>query len=285
MMKQILQHIQHFFSKKQPHVSSKMSNSELTPKQIRILNSNKGLYALLTQIGYDPVKAVRYVRYEKKLVALQVELIRLQKWVLQHKERVLIIFEGRDAAGKGGAIRRIVERINPRHYRVVALPQPTDDEKTQWYFQRYVNQFPKGGEIVFFDRSWYNRAVVEPVNGFCTPEEYEVFMRQVVEFEKMIVESGIRLVKIYLSISKEEQANRFELIRNNPLKVWKMTPVDEKAQSLWDAYTEYKERMFQLTQKEGIPFRVIKANRKTKARVKVIQHLLDSIPYDKNLEV
>lgn len=257
----------------------------LTTKELKILNSNRGLFALLTQNGFDPIKAVRYVKYERKLYKLQVELIKLQKWVLLHKEKVVVIFEGRDAAGKGGAIRRIVERINPRHYRVVALPKPTEDEKTQWYFQRYVNQFPKGGEIVFFDRSWYNRAVVEPVNGFCTPEEYEIFMGQVNQFEKMIVDSGVRLVKIYLSISRDEQANRFELIRTNPLKVWKMTPVDEKAQFLWDQYTEYKERMFQLTQTEGIPFRVIKANRKTKARIKVIRHLLDSIPYDKNIEV
>lgn len=288
-MKNFIAHIKNYFQQNILTSLQKsnriMAKNELTPKQVSVLNSNRGLFALLTQNGYDPQKAVRYVKYEKKLMNLQVELIKLQQWVSINKERVIVIFEGRDAAGKGGAIRRIVERINPRQYRVVALPQPTEDEKTQWYFQRYVNQFPKGGEIVFFDRSWYNRAVVEPVNGFCTHQEYEIFMHQVVEFEKMITESGIRLVKIYLSISKEEQANRFELIRNNPLKVWKMTPVDEKAQSLWDDYTEYKERMFQLTQKEGIPFRVIKANRKTKARIKIIQHLLNSIPYDKNLEV
>lgn len=257
----------------------------LTKKELKILNSNRGLFALLTQNGYDPKKAVRYVKYERKLYNLQVELIKLQKWSLENNEKIIVIFEGRDAAGKGGAIRRLVERINPRHYRVVALPKPTEDEKTQWYFQRYVNQFPKGGEIVFFDRSWYNRAVVEPVNGFCTQEEYHIFMGQVNEFEKMIVDSGIRLVKIYLSISKEEQESRFKLIQNNPLKVWKMSAVDEKAQGLWEIYTEYKERMFQLTQKEGIPFRVIKANRKTKARLKVIKHLLNSIPYDKEIEV
>jgi polyphosphate kinase 2 (PPK2 family) len=130
---------------------------QLTTKELKIMNSNRGLFALLTQNGYDPKKAVRFVKYEQRLVKLQVELIKLQKWVLQNKERVVVVFEGRDAAGKGGAIRRLVERINPRHYRVVALPKPTEDEKTQWYFQRYVNQFPKGGEIVFFDRSWYNR--------------------------------------------------------------------------------------------------------------------------------
>lgn len=257
----------------------------LTPKELKILNSNRGLFALLTQYGYDPKKAIRYVKYENTLIKLQVELIKLQKWVLENKERVIVVFEGRDAAGKGGAIRRIVERINPRHYRIVALPKPNEDEKTQWYFQRYVNQFPKGGEIVFFDRSWYNRAVVEPVNGFCTQKEYEIFMDQVNDFEKMIVQSGVRLLKIYLSISREEQDSRFELIKNNPLKVWKISPVDERAQELWDVYTEYKERIFKLTQEKGIPFRIIKANRKTDARLKVIQHLLDTIPYDKNIEI
>lgn len=258
---------------------------DFTNKELKILNSNKGLFALLTQNGYDPAKAIRYVRYEKKLEELQIELIRLQKWALENQEKIVVIFEGRDAAGKGGAIRRIVERINPRHHRIVALPKPTEDEQTQWYFQRYINQLPKGGEIVFFDRSWYNRAVVEPVNGFCTQEEYEIFMNQVIGFENMLVESGIRLVKIYLSISKYEQARRFALIKSNPLKVWKITPVDEKAQELWDVYTEYKERMFQLTQNEGVPFKIIKANRKTAARLKVMQHLLDSIPYDKNTEI
>jgi polyphosphate kinase 2 len=261
------------------------NQNELSIKELKILNSNRGLFALLTQLGYDPKKAVRYVRYEKRLKKLQVELIKLQKWVLENKEKVVVVFEGRDAAGKGGAIRRLVERINPRHYRVVALPKPTEDERTQWYFQRYVNQLPKGGEMVFFDRSWYNRAVVEPVNGFCTEEEYESFMGQVNDFEKMIVESGVRLVKIYLSISRDEQSKRFDLIKMSPLKVWKMSSVDEKAQDLWDTYTKYKERLFKLTQNEGIPFRVIKANRKTKARIKIIKHVLDSIPYDKEIEV
>ncbi len=195
------------------------------------------------------------------------------------------MFQGRDAAGKGGAIRRMTERINPRHFRIVALPKPTEEEKTQWYFQRYVNQFPRAGEIVFFDRSWYNRAVVEPVNGFCTPEEYQIFMNQVNDFERMISESKIRLVKIYMSISKREQAKRFEEIKNDPLKQWKMTPVDERAQELWDVYTDYKTKMFENTKKGGIPFKIIKANRKTTARIAAIQHVLKSIPYDKDLEI
>ncbi|PID68317.1 MAG: polyphosphate kinase 2 [Flavobacteriia bacterium] len=256
-----------------------------TEKELKILNSNKGLYALLTQRGFDPKRAIRFVRYEKNLNKLQIEMVKLQKWVEINQEKVVVIFEGRDAAGKGGTIRRIVEKINPRQYRVVALPKPTEDEVTQWYFQRYVNQLPTGGEMVFFDRSWYNRAVVEPVNGFCNQEEYETFMGQVIPFEKMIVESGTRLVKIYMSISKREQAKRFEEIRNNPLKVWKMSKVDERAQELWDDYTHYKEKMFEVAKQGGLPFEVIKANRKTEARIKALKHLLDSIPYDKSLIV
>ena len=256
-----------------------------TENDVKVLNSNKGLHALLSQKGYDLAKAIRYAKYEKQLKKLQVELIKLQTWVIKNNEKVVVIFEGRDAAGKGGAIRRIIERLNPRHLRVVALPKPTEDEASQWYFQRYVNQLPKGGEIVFFDRSWYNRAVVEPVNGFCTDEDYKIFMNQVNGFEKMIAESGVRLVKIYMSISKNEQAKRFREIKSNPLKVWKMSPVDEKAQELWNIYTDYKKKMFENTRNGGFRFKVIKANRKTIARIAVIKHFLDSIPYDKNIEV
>ncbi|NLP57916.1 polyphosphate kinase 2 [Lutibacter sp. B1] len=262
-----------------------MEKFKLTQADVDLLNTNKGLTAILSKEPYNLEKALRYVKYEKRLKKLQVELVRLQSWAIEEKEKVIIIFEGRDAAGKGGAIRRITERINPRHYRIVALPKPTVDEQTQWYFQRYVNQFPKAGEIVFFDRSWYNRSVVEPVMGFCTQEEYEVFMNQINNFERMITESGIRLVKIYMSISKREQQKRFEEIKKNPLKQWKMTPVDERAQELWDVYTEYKNKMFEKTKDGPVPWKIIKANRKTYARVAVINHILKSIPYDKNKEV
>ena len=262
-----------------------MEEFKLTVQDVEILNSNKGLTALLSREPYNLEKAVRYVKYEKKLKKLQVELIRLQTWAIEENERIIIIFEGRDAAGKGGAIRRAIERMNPRHLRKVALPKPSEDEQTQWYFQRYVNQFPKAGEIVFFDRSWYNRAVVEPVNGFCTPHEYKIFMKQVNEFERMITESGIRLVKIYMSISKKEQAKRFEDIKNDPLKHWKMTSVDERAQQLWDVYTEYKKKMFENTSLSDLPWKIIKANKKTFARVAAIKHILNSIPYNKNLEI
>jgi polyphosphate kinase 2 len=262
-----------------------MEKFKLTEKDAQLLNSNKGLKAILSKEPYNLERAVRYVKYEKKLKKLQIELIRLQTWAINENERVIIIFEGRDAAGKGGAIRRATERMNPRHLRIIALPKPTEDEQSQWYFQRYVNQFPKAGEIVFFDRSWYNRAVVEPVNGFCTLEEYEIFMKQVNEFERMITESGIRLVKIYMSISKREQAKRFEDIKNDPLKHWKMTPVDEKAQELWDVYTGYKAKMFANTALGGLPWKVIRANKKIFARIAAINHILKSIPYDKNLEI
>ena len=262
-----------------------MHEFTLTPENVEILNTNKGLTALLSREPYNLERAVRYVKYEKRLKKLQIELIRLQTWAIKENERIIIIFEGRDAAGKGGAIRRATERMNPRHLRKVALPRPTEDEKTQWYFQRYVNQFPKGGEIIFFDRSWYNRAVVEPVNGFCTQAEYEISMNQVNDFERMITESGIHLVKIYMSISKREQAKRFEDIRNNPLKQWKMTAVDEKAQELWDVYTDYKSKMFAKTANNTVSWKIIRANKKTIARVNAINHILKSIPYDKNLEI
>jgi polyphosphate kinase 2 len=249
------------------------------------LNSTKGLLALFSKEPINVDRAIRYVDYERKLEKLQVELIKLQAWAIQNDERIIVLFEGRDAAGKGGAIRRITERINPRLMRIVALSKPTEDEQSQWYFQRYIKQLPKAGEMVFFDRSWYNRAVVEPVNGFCTEEEYGIFMDQVNDFERMITQSGIHLVKIYMSISKKEQEKRFIDIKNDPLKQWKMTDVDEKAQELWDEYTKYKKAMFSETNTELSPWKVIRANRKTEARVNVINHILKQIPYDKEIEV
>lgn len=248
-----------------------------TEKDIKLLNSNKGIKLLLK--GLNPEKALRYVRYEKDLEKLQVELIKLQSWVIENNKRVCVIFEGRDAAGKGGAIRRITHHLNPRFYRKVALPKPTEEEKGQWYFQRYIQRLPNRGEMVFFDRSWYNRAVVEPVNGFCTQEEYERFLSEVQNFEQMLVNDGIILIKFYFSISKDEQARRFEEIKNNPLKRWKMTPVDESAQALWDEYTVYKNRMFDATNSKINPWIIVKANRKTRARIEAIRYMLKNIPY------
>jgi polyphosphate kinase 2 len=259
--------------------------TKFSKKDLKRLNSKSGLFAIFNEETINMNRTLRYMKNIKELKALQTELVRQQACIIEKNQSAIVIFEGRDAAGKGGAIRRITERINPRHYRIVALPKPTEEEQTQWYFQRYIKQFPKAGETVFFDRSWYNRAVVEPVNGFCTDEQYNTFMNQVNDFERMITESGIMLVKIYMSISKKEQAKRFEDIKNNPLKQWKMSRVDERAQELWDSYTTYKNKMFENTEKGGIPFKVIRANRKTEARNEAIEHLLNSIPYDKDREI
>lgn len=254
---------------------------EYNDKELKLLNSSTALEMMLNQgENIQPEKVLRYLKYEKHLEKLQEELIKFQTWVINENKRICILFEGRDSAGKGGAIRRMTHHMNPRFYRVIALPKPTEQEKGQWYFQRYVKNLPNRGEIVLFDRSWYNRAVVEPVNGFCTNEEYERFMNEVNNFEQMIVNDGIILFKLYFSITKEEQASRFEEIRNNPLKIWKMSPVDMKAQELWDVYTKYKERMFDITNTELNPWVIIKANKKTSARIKAIEHVLSSVDYE-----
>ncbi len=229
----------------------------------------------------QPEKVLRYVNYEKRLETYQVELIKLQNWVIENNKRVCVLFEGRDAAGKGGAIRRITHHLNPRHYKVIALPKPTSQERGQWYFQRYVNRLPSPGEIVFFDRSWYNRAVVEPVNGFCDDRQYKRFMNDVNNFEEMITGGTMILIKLYFSITKGEQKRRFNDIKSDPLKRWKMSPVDERAQELWDVYTQYKEEMFNITDTKKNPWTVIKADRKSDARLEAVQHLLKRVPYQK----
>jgi len=256
-----------------------MKELKLSAEDLDLLNSNNGIYALLRRKKVSVKKALREVHYSIELGKKQEELIKMQNWVINNDKKVVILFEGRDAAGKGGAIRRVTERINPRHFRIVALNKPTEDEQKQWFFQRYINQLPNPGEIVLFDRSWYNRAVVEPVNKFCTKEEYKIFMSQVNDFERMLIQSNTYLIKFYFSITKEEQARRFRDIKSNPLKRWKMTPVDRKAQSLWDSYTEYKEKMFEVTNSEHAPWIIIDANRKTTARLEAIRHILDAIPY------
>ncbi|MDO5615472.1 MAG: polyphosphate kinase 2 [Cruoricaptor ignavus] len=258
---------------------------DITQEQYDILNTKKGLYALLQNETLDADKALKFVKYEKRLAKLQEEMIKLLNWVVENNQKVVVIFEGRDAAGKGGAIRRITENLNPRQHRVVALPKPDEVELGQWYFQRYINQLPKSGEIVFFDRSWYNRAVVEPVNGFCTEEEYKVFMEQVNEFEKMLIGSGVYLLKLYFSISKEEQEKRFKDIMGSPLKKWKYSNVDKNALNLWDKYTEYKEKMFEVSSTDFAPWRVLQANRKSRARIEALEYILQSIPYQtKNMD-
>lgn len=251
---------------------------ELTEKELKRLSTKKGLKALLMNEELNVKKALRLEAYEKQIERLQVQLIQLQTWVINNGHKVVVLFEGRDAAGKGGAIRRITHHLNPRYYRHIALPKPTEDEEGQWYFQRYINRLPKRGEMVFFDRSWYNRAVVEPVNGFCTDAQYEQFMNQVNEFESMLVDDGITFIKLYFSIDKQEQAERFAEIKSNPLKRWKMSPVDERAQELWEQYTEYKLAMFEKTDTEKAPWVIINANRKTTARIKAMKHILKVLP-------
>jgi len=260
--------------------------NNISEKDLNILNKNKSLKMFLSNDKSTVQKVIRYLNYESRIKKLQEELIKLQKWVEENDEKIVIIFEGRDAAGKGGAIRRATEHLNPREFKVVALPKPSDEEKGQWYFQRYINQLPMKGKMVFFDRSWYNRAIVEPVNGFCTIKEYDIFMNQVNDFERMIIESGVRLIKFYISISKSEQKKRFEEIKSSPIKKWKFSEVDRKALSLWDDYTEYKNKMFNKTDTEIAPWKIIKANKKTNARIESLEHILNSIPYDfKNTKV
>jgi len=254
---------------------------KITEEEVALINTKQGLHALLSNKDYNLKKVIAEARYRNELRKKQEELIRLQNWVIENDKKVVIIFEGRDAAGKGGAIRRITQYINPRHFRIIALNIPTDDERKQWFFQRYINQLPKPGEIVFFDRSWYNRAVVEPVNGFCTPKEYKRFMSQVNDFENMLIQSDTYLIKFYFSISKTEQAKRFREIKSSPLKRWKMTPVDERAQELWDEYSRYKKKMFKKTDTKVAPWVIINANQKEKARIEAIEHILETIPYQK----
>jgi len=252
---------------------------ELIENDIELLNTNFGIKHLLKSKKIHLPKVLKYLKYENELDQLQIELIKLQNWIVSKNKRLVILFEGRDSAGKGGAIRRFVEHLNPRRYRIVALPQPTLNEKGQWYFQRYAQRLPNPGEIVFFDRSWYNRAIVEPVNGFCTSKQYRRHMEQIPEFEKMLIDDGVILIKLWFSISKEEQAKRFNSIKKNPLKQWKMSPVDERAQELWDDYTMYKEKMFSKTHTVENPWVIVEANYKIKARLEGIKYVLSRVPY------
>ncbi|MGP2657045.1 polyphosphate kinase 2 [Malaciobacter sp. WC5094] len=219
------------------------------------------------------------LEYERELTSLQIELLKLQNHVKEEGLKVLMIFEGRDAAGKGGTIKRITEHLNPRGARVVALEKPSDIEKTQWYFQRYTKHLPSAGEIVLFDRSWYNRGGVEPVMGFCSTEEHHEFLREVPEFEKMLVKSGIILMKFYFSVSKKEQARRFKKREVDPLKQYKLSPVDKESQNLWDKYTVAKFSMLMASNSEHAPWSVIRSDNKKKARLNCIKHILSNIEY------
>ena len=218
-------------------------------------------------------------KYEKELAKLQVELVKLQEWIKQKGLRVVAIFEGRDAAGKGGAIKRITECLNPRICRVVALGTPTDKEKTQWYFQRYVPHLPAAGEMVLFDRSWYNRSGVERVMGFCTEAEYEEFLRSCPEFERMLVRSGIILIKYWFSVSDEEQEKRFRARIDDPTKRWKLSPMDLESRARWVDYSKAKDRMFAVCDIPQAPWNVVNADDKKRARLNCIHHLLSQIQY------
>jgi polyphosphate kinase len=252
----------------------------LTDEDLERVNTKSGLVELLRARNVRLKGVMQVLRYEDDLTALQVQLVMLQRWVEKTGKRVAVIFEGRDAAGKGGTIRRFVEHMNPRALRVVALPKPTEEERGQWYFQRYARQLPNAGEIVFFDRSWYNRAVVEPVNGFCSRPDYERFMQQVPEFEHMLYEDGVSIIKFWFSISKEEQLARFEARHLNPLKQWKLSPIDARAQELWDTYTQYKEQMFSRTHTSFSPWVIVRANNKKVARLESIRYLLSLFEYE-----
>ncbi|ABW13271.1 protein of unknown function DUF344 [Parafrankia sp. EAN1pec] len=218
--------------------------------------------------------------YDKELARLQTELVRLQEWIVHSGRRVAVIMEGRDTAGKGGVIKRITERLNPRHFRVVALGTPTERERTQWYFQRYITHLPAGGEIVFFDRSWYNRAGVERVMGFCTDEEYEEFLRTCPQLERALVRSGLTLVKYWLSLSDAEQERRFADRIKNPEKRWKLSDMDLQARAHWVDYAEAKDEMFAYTDIRQAPWYVVDADDKRSARLNLISHLLSTVPYE-----
>ncbi len=227
-----------------------------------------------------PKKKLKKKFYEKELQRLQIELVKLQEWIKKEGLKVVVIFEGRDAAGKGGTIKRIADKLNPRVCRIVALQKPTEKERGQWYFQRYVTHLPSAGEMVLFDRSWYNRGVVEPVMGFCSNEEYWEFLRACPNFEKMLIRSGIILIKYWFSVSDKEQERRFRQRLKDPTRRWKFSDIDLKAYTLWEEYSKAKDEMFNYTDIKQSPWYVVNSDDKKRARLNVISHLLSLIPYE-----
>ncbi|MBT8060648.1 MAG: polyphosphate kinase 2 [Xanthomonadales bacterium] len=251
-----------------------------------IRNDPAAIGQLFKEGKYPYTDRIPRAKYEQTKAQLQIELLKVQNWVKMTGEKIVIIFEGRDAAGKGGTIKRFMEHLNPRAAKVVALEKPTEHEKGQWYFQRYVVHLPTSGEILFLDRSWYNRAGVERVMGFCDSTEYLEFMRQCPEFERMLVNSGIRLFKYYFSVTKKEQRRRFAARMQDPLKQWKLSPVDKASVGLWSEYTRAKEAMFFYTDTASCPWTIIKSDDKKRARLNCMQHFLSKLDYpDKSLEV
>ena len=272
---------------------SKASKEPNNPKEANVPKEPGNALHQLAEMRHDPsqikhafesgqypykTKMKRAV-YEKHKAELQVELLKLQKWVKETGQRIVVLFEGRDAAGKGGTIKRFTEHLNPRTARVVALNKPNDKERSQWFFQRYIEHLPSAGEIVFFDRSWYNRAGVERVMGFCSPQEYLEFMRQCPDLERMLVRSGINLFKFWFSVTQKEQKRRFSSRKKDPLKQWKLSPVDKASLDKWDAYTEAKESMFFYTDIAYAPWTIVKSDDKKRARLNCMQHFLTKLPY------
>lgn len=252
----------------------------LTAEDFNGVATKKEFIKLLKDKVVPQEKVWIKLNYLHDLQALQMELVKLQQWVSKNNKRVAIIFEGRDAAGKGGSIRRFIEHLNPRSMRLVALNKPTEVEKGQWYFSRYIKKLPNPGEIVFFDRSWYNRAVVEPVMGFCTDHQYKQFMVQVPEFEHMLREDGVEIIKLWFSISQEEQGRRFNARLETPLKRWKFSPVDKRGQELWEKYTHFKDEMFNKTHTTYSPWVIIRTDIKRQARLESIRYVLSQFDYD-----
>jgi polyphosphate kinase 2 len=260
-----------------PSPAHHLAEMRRNPEAIRELFLT-GKYPYNTKMSTDD--------YERKKKALQVELLKVQRWVKEEGQKIVVLFEGRDAAGKGGTIKRFMEHLNPRSARVVALEKPTEKESGEWYFQRYIRNLPTEGEIVLFDRSWYNRAGVERVMEFCSPEDYLEFMRQTPELERMLVRSGIRLFKYWFSVTQDEQLNRFTQRQHDPLKQWKLSPIDRASLDKWDEYTEAKEAMFFYTDTADAPWTIIKSSDKKRARINCMLHFLSQLNYpNKDLKV
>jgi len=253
--------------------------TSIPPELVERVRKTKSKKEIISSV-YPYQRMMDKKTYEEEIKLLQIELVKMQAWVQHTGERIVIIFEGRDAAGKGGTIKRFVENLNPRGARIVALAKPTETEKGQWYFQRYVEELPTKGEIVFLDRSWYNRTGVEHVMGFCSPHEYLEFMRQAPEFERMLVRSGIRFFKFWFSVSREEQLRRFISRAQDPLKQWKLSPMDVESLGRWDEYTRAKEAMLFYTDTADSPWHVVRSDDKKRARLNAIKFLLQSVPYE-----
>ena len=261
------------------HPAVATGGREGAPEVERLLAEQARLRQELAVFKKENRKAVVRRRQEKSLKPFQAELIAMQKYLESTRTRMIILFEGRDAAGKGGTIRRVTRYMNVKHYRVVALGKPTEEQRTQWFFQRYVQQFPRGGEMVLFDRSWYNRAIVEPIFGFCTELEYSNFMHGVVGFEKDLVRQGTILVKLYFSVTKDEQERRFERRKTDRLRQWKLSEIDVQAQDRWDDFTHQKHEMLKRSHTSQAPWTIIRSNNKYRARLNAIKVILNAVPY------